>query len=374
MGRAHEVDLFTLSEDASDSGHQAELLKHCRKVTVAAVNPLLGRIRAVPYLLTQTPLTVPCFRSAELHRKVRSALATQSYDRIFVYSSSMAQYVEQVEGIPILMDLVDVDSNKWWQYAGFSCFPFSAVYRREARCLRNAEREICEKAACVVVTTHREAALVREIASRANVHVVPNVVDTEYFHPSRVGPDPRPPVLIFTGDMSYFPNEEAVSFFARKVLPLVRRSVPEARFMIVGRNPGRGVQRLRSMPGVEVTGFVPDVRTYLAGAAIAVAPFSIAAGIQNKILEAMASGLPVVGTSRAAQGLIPSVAAGVEIGDSEFELAERVVALLRDPALMRRKGLDCRERVASSYNWDDALNQLLQLVQSPAGQSGRVAV
>jgi glycosyltransferase involved in cell wall biosynthesis len=168
--------------------------------------------------------------------------------------------------------------------------------------------------------------------------------------------------------MSYFPNQEAVSYFARKVLPLVRESVPDARFLIVGRNPDRNVLQLQRVDGVEVTGFVPDVRAYLARAHVAVAPFSIAAGIQNKILEAMAYGLPVVATSRTAQGLSPRVAEIVNTGDTADEMAAKTVLLLRDSELAWRKGLEGRRRVNEEYRWDKSLDYLLQLVEKPANR------
>jgi sugar transferase (PEP-CTERM/EpsH1 system associated) len=261
--------------------------------------------------------------------------------------------------------LVDVDSDKWTQYAGFTKFPFSAVYRREGRTLQEYERKVCEKAACVVVTTAREAELMRRISPGARVHVAPNGVDTEYFNPSAVPAEGGEPGVIFTGDMSYFPNEEAVTYFTHKVLPLIRQEVAGVRFWIVGRNPGPKVQALRNFKGVEVTGFVPDVRTYLAKARVAVAPFSIAAGIQNKILEAMAFGLPVVATSRAAQGLSSGVAELVETGDTAEEMAAKTVLLLRDVGVRTRKSVEGRRRVSVEYRWDRALDQLLELLEDP---------
>jgi glycosyltransferase involved in cell wall biosynthesis len=195
--------------------------------------------------------------------------------------------------------------------------------------------------------------------------VVPNGVDTAYFDPAVVPPDRTVPTVIFTGDMSYFPNQEAVNYFARKVLPLIRGSHPEARFLIVGRNPSRDVLQLQRIDGVEVTGFVPDVRTYLAKAHVAVAPFTIAAGIQNKILEAMAYGLPVVASSRTAQGLSARVADMVDTGDTAEEMASKIVLLLRDFDLVRRKGVEGRLRVAEEYRWEDSLDQLLQVLYNP---------
>jgi sugar transferase (PEP-CTERM/EpsH1 system associated) len=277
----------------------------------------------------------------------------------------MAQYLKGVEGIPTVIDLVDVDSDKWTQYAGFSGFPFSAIYRREGRALQRYEREIASRSSSVVVTTEREAQLMRQISASTAVHVVPNGVDTNYFDPAAVPREATVPTVIFTGDMSYFPNQEAVIFFAREVLPLIRKSVAGTRFLIVGRNPDKKVMELRAIHGVEVTGFVPDVRTYLAKAHVAVAPFTIAAGIQNKILEAMAYGLPVVATSRTRRGLSPEVADLVAMGDSAQELSVETIALLKDAQLAGRRGAEGRLRVKAIYRWEASLHHLLQLVENP---------
>jgi polysaccharide biosynthesis protein PslH len=177
------------------------------------------------------------------------------------------------------------------------------------------------------------------------------------------------PAVVFTGDMSYFPNEEAVIFFARDVLPVIRRTIPGTQFLIVGRNPGANVLRLRSDPGIEVTGFVPDIRTYLAQAQVAVAPFSIAAGIQNKILEAMAFSLPVVATPRAVQGLEADVAEIVETADSANALAEKIVPFLRDRELARRVGAESRRRVGLHYNWTTCLGHFMDLLENPTRPS-----
>ncbi len=365
MAERHEVDLFTLADRPEDMACQEALRQYCKSVAVALINPTAARLKALPYLLTRTALTLPYFYSGELAAAVGRALRARSYDRIFVYCSAMAQYVKGVEGIPTVIDLVDVDSDKWTQYAGFSGFPFSGIYRREGRELQRYEREIAGRSSSVVVTTEREAQLMRVISPSTAVHVVPNGVDTNYFDPGTAPREATVPTVIFTGDMSYFPNQEAVIFFAREVLPLIRRSVEGARFLIVGRNPGKKVVELREIGGVEVTGFVPDVRTYLAKAHVAVAPFKIAAGIQNKILEAMAYELPVVATSRTRRGLSPEVADLVAMGDTAQELCAETVALLKDPHLAARRGIEGRRRVKAVYRWEVSLHHLLQLVENP---------
>ena len=360
----HEVDLFTLADDPQDLAHRPALLQYCRNVTVAPLNARLARLRSLPYLFTRTPLTVPYFHSEELDREIRAAMTRSTYDRIFAYCSPMAQYVEPEMQIPLLMDFVDMDSDKWTQYARFARFPFSAVYRREGRCLREYERQACRRACCVLVTTEREAGLAREIAGDTVVHVLPNGVDGEYFSPPAAVPDS--PAVVFTGDMSYFPNEQAAVQFARTVLPLVRRSEPDVRFLVVGRNPGPKVKELGAIPGVEVTGFVPDVRTYLARARVSVAPFSIAAGIPNKILEAMAFGLPVVATSRALQGLSGTVREAIETAEEPEDMAAAVVRLLQNRVQARSKGLEGRIRVIEEHDWNQMAHRLLELIEAPA--------
>ena len=364
IAKRHEVALFTLADDPADFERGPAALRGiCRQVTVARVNPRLARLRSLPYLFTSTPLTIPYFGSEELRARIRQAVVERSYDLVFVYCSAMAQYLEPARGIPVVTDLVDVDSDKWAQYAAFARFPMSAVYRREARTMREYERRVCEQSSTVVVTTEREAQLLRQISPAASVHVMPNGVDTDFFKPVEGGPGDGVPVIGFVGDMAYFPNQDAVTFFAHKVLPLIRTAAPDARFLIVGRNPGPAVRDLAKIDGIEVTGFVPDVRPHLARMWISVAPFGIAAGIQNKILEAMSSGIPVVATPRAAQGLTRDAAAAVQIADGPREIASRTVELLRDRQFAREKGRESRRRVAADYSWDRSLHALLQILE-----------
>ncbi len=272
-----------------------------------------------------------------------------------------------------------MDSEKWAQYAEAALFPASLIYRVECRRLREHERGALARAAYSIVTTEREARLACKIAGdrTARIQVIPNGVDADFFRPREGGAAAAGPAIVFTGDMRYFPNVEAVRRFALRVFPRIRREVPDAEFWIVGRSPVAAVRRLAKEPGVEVTGYVPDTRVYLARARVAVAPFTIAAGIQNKVLEAMASGLPVVATRKVLESLTPAVAGVARCGDSPEELAAEVIDLLRDPRLAGEIGAEGRRRVIRDYDWGLSGEALLRLVGAAAPgirtRNGRLA-
>jgi sugar transferase (PEP-CTERM/EpsH1 system associated) len=360
--RGHEVDLFTLADDTADLAHTKSLRSYCRQVTVRPINRMLARIRSAGYLLTRHPLTLSYFYSADLDTAFEASMRNTDYDRIFIYCSAMAQYVRRPGGIPVITDLVDVDSDKWRQYAEYASFPMSRVYAREADRLAEYERSVCLQSTVTLVTTEREARLLKAICDSSRIRVMRNGVGPE----SRAGAErAAEPTVIFSGDMAYFPNAQAVDYFARQVLPAVRRLVPDTRFVIAGRNPHRMVRRLASIPGVEITGTVPDIDPYLRKASVSVAPFLISAGIPNKILEALNSGLPVVATSRAAQGLTEDVARAIAIADTAETMASTIAILLRSPDLARRAGDEGRRCVAAAYSWDRSLTEFLDLIENP---------
>jgi sugar transferase (PEP-CTERM/EpsH1 system associated) len=228
----------------------------------------------------------------------------------------------------------------------------SALYAIEAERLARYEARVANDVDATIFVSQAEADIVARRAPGRALTVLPMGIDLDNFRPA---PDPervREPRIVFTGVMGYYPNVDAVSYFAHEVLPLVRAAVAEARFVIVGRDPVRAVRRLAKLPGVVVTGTVPDVRPYLADAMVAVAPFRIARGVQSKVLEAMASGLPVVGTSIAFQGLQAREEDGVRMADTPDALAAAVIALLRDAGERHARGLRTRAYVERHHHWE----------------------
>ena len=361
---AHTVHVACLIDDPRDFPAVAGLREHCASLDHVLLAKRRARLLAAGALLGRSPLSVAGFGSRALARKIDARLRTTPIDRIFVYSSQMAQYVSGVSHIPRVIDFVDVDSDKWRLYAEHHRFPLSWVYRLESRRLAAYEERVARSFDGSILVTEREARLLRRRVPDHPISVVANGVDLEYWKP---GPPraPAEPVLVFTGVMNYLPNVDAVEFFCREVLPIVAREEPRVRFFVVGRNPSRRVQAL-GQSNVVITGEVPDVRPYLAQAAVAVAPMRISRGVQNKILEAMAAGLPVVTTTEAIGGTEATAGDGVRVADAPGEFAARVLELLRDDALRADCARRARQYVERCHSWQRHGSEVERLLREVA--------
>jgi len=258
--------------------------------------------------------------------------------------------------VPKIMDFVDMDSQKWLEFAGFKRWPLSWVYRLEGWKLRRLERACANGFDASTVATPAELEILQAMDAGRPSAFFPNGVDLDFFAPNpKTVSDPN--VIAFLGRMDYFPNEEAVTFFVNEVLPLIRRHVPDARFRIVGAAPTPRVRALAAVDGVEVTGKVADVREYVRDAAVTVAPLRIARGTQNKILESMAMGVPVVTTTSAMKGVDAVSGEHLLAADGARATADAVTALLQDPAERARLAKAGRQRVADRHAWGPALDR-----------------
>lgn len=373
LARRHEVHLACLADQGVDEEHVAFLLQRCASVDVVYRSPRAAGLLALAALFTGRPLSVAAFGSRELRRLVGERLRANRPDLIFAYSSAMAQYAEAGSGLPRAIDFVDADSEKWLTYGRVRAFPQSTLYAIEAGRLARYEGRVATEFDASFFVSSAEAAIVQRRTSRRDLRVLPMGVDLDYFQPVADPPSPRAPRIVFTGVMGYYPNVDAASYYAREVLPLIRERVPEARFVVVGRSPSADVRRLANLPGVEVTGTVPDVRPFFAEAAMAVAPFRIARGVQSKVLEAMASGLPVVGTRVAFQGLGAGEADGVRMADTPETLARECVTILADAPLQRTLGEAARRYVERHHHWErlgEQLDGILSALVSPTPRRG----
>jgi sugar transferase (PEP-CTERM/EpsH1 system associated) len=265
-----------------------------------------------------------------------------------------------------VLDMVDVDSDKWTQYAPTQRWPLSWVYAREGRKLAEWEARVAQDFDATLLVSADEAALLQQRVphERHKIGAFENGVDADYFSPARDYPNPYPSAVtgvVFTGAMDYWPNVDAVSWFADRVFPAVRDAVPTAQFTIVGSRPTADVMALARQPGVVVTGSVPDVRPWLAHAACAVAPLRIARGVQNKVLEAMAMARPVVASAQAAEGIRAEAGRDFVLAQGEAEFARAVVVQLQSPA----SAAPARECVLAHYDWARNLSAIDPLFDAP---------
>jgi sugar transferase (PEP-CTERM/EpsH1 system associated) len=280
----------------------------------------------------------------------------------------MAQYALETRRSRILVDFVDVDSEKWAAYAATKRFPFRQIYGREACQLLRFDRAVAAKANTSIFVSEAEADLfrVRAPESREKVVAISNGVDFTYFSPENAGEKPHfpeGPNIVFTGQMDYWPNVDAVVWFSDSVLPTIREKFPGATFYIVGAHPSAAVQALASRPGIVVTGRVSDVRPYIAHADVVVAPLRIGRGIQNKVLEGMAMARPVVATPQALEGIDARPGSHVLLAkdiDGFISCVERIL----DPLLAKAVGVAARERVLQRYDWSNSLAKYDRLLRS----------
>jgi sugar transferase (PEP-CTERM/EpsH1 system associated) len=304
----YRVYLGTFIDDPSDWRHLPAVEAVCAGVCVRPLQPWRTRWRALTSLARGEALTVGVYRDRDMRRWVEGVLANQRPEVAVCFSSGVAHFVLPHDRLRRIMDFVDVDSDKWSQYASAHRGLAGMIYRREARCLTNWERAIAEQFDASIFVSEPEAGFFRKQVPTAagKVHGIPNGVDAEYWDPQRDYSSPYRPgerAVVFVGAMDYRPNVDAVDWFARTVWPRILGQRPEARFYIVGRKPTAAVRALGELPGIVVTGPVEDVRPYVAHAHAVTAPLRIARGIQNKVLEALAMEKVVLATPEAWEGI-----------------------------------------------------------------------
>lgn len=395
----HELHLGFLVDDSGDLRHVDALRPHCASLEYAVIHPGWRKLMSLRHLLTRSALSVPYFHHPALQRAIDARLRETAMDAVICFSSPMAEYVFRSKALKaalagvngagaadsgatgrprLIMDFVDVDSEKWRAYAQRKALPLKPIFAREARRLREYEQKVAAAFDWSVFVTEREARLFRTFCPQARTAVVPNGVDWEHFVRSggarmerwKAGHGPVSsaslpgPSIVFMGAMDYYPNEDGVLWFAEEVYPLIKRELPGARFTILGPRPSERLRRLeRRYDGISVTGYVPDVRPYLRDADVFVAPLRIARGVQNKVLEAMAAGVPVVARPEAADGVGGHESClRVEAGPVGF--ASAVCDIWRDRELARRLVGNAQKLIRGNYSWERSLASLEVLLDT----------
>ncbi len=366
LAHRYRVVLGSFIDDPLDWQHVDKLRALCAEVHVEPIVPWSRRMRSAGAFFTGEALALPYFRSRALDVWVKNIVRRERIERAFIFSSPMAQYVLDLPRLRSVVDFVDLDSAKWGDYSRQRGWPISAVYQLEARRLLAFEKLVAARVDASLFVTREEARLLTDVAPECanRIVTIENGVDSEYFSPAHDLASPfsgSEHPIVFTGSMDYWPNVDAVVWFARQVLPRIRLHDAAARFHIVGMNPHRTVRALASDAAVSVTGRVDDVRPYVRHARAVVAPLRVARGIQNKVLEAMAMGRPVVVTSATAAALTARPGVELEIADDAAAFAAKVLAIM-DPAAGEAMGRLARARILADYTWTSRYARLDELV------------
>lgn len=360
LAQKHDVTVASLVRSRAEAQDGEGLSRYCKNYEMVPVRAPIQVARMVARLPTSTPSSFGFFYSAELASRIRTLLARERFDLIFVHCSSVARYVERVNDTPKILDFGDMDSQKWREYARYKSFPFSAGFWLEACKLEREERRLASCFDLCTATTRAEWQTLESYNTGAATDWFPNGVDNTYFTPSGVAYDPN--TVCFVGRMDYYPNQECMFDFCRYVWPLVKQRRQNAKLLIVGADPTPAVKKLEELAGVTVTGSVPDVRPFLERSALMIAPLNIARGTQNKILEAMAAGVPVVTSSVAAGGVDASANQHLLVANTHQEQAAAVLHVMDNPGERERLATAGRTCMLERHEWSQSMIRLDDII------------
>jgi len=367
-----DVHVVSLVHDRAEAAEADTLRRMGVRVSIAPVPRVRNLARAAVELGTSRPLTHILLHSPQMQAAVRRATADWRPDVVLAYCSGVAPaaLAPPLDDVPLVLDMVDVDSAKWAAFGEAASFPRSWIFRREARCLAAFEQHAVAAARSVVVVNERERETLLRLAPDAGVVVAPNGVDVDALSPRDLPMTGER--VIFAAVFNYAPNADGAIWFAREVWPRVREARRSARLTLAGASPTRAVRRLAEADeSIEVTGSVKDIRPFLWRSAVSVAPIFQARGVQNKVLEAAAAGLPAVVTRPVWEGLPQEVLPACRMAESAERFAAEIVRLLAlSPTDRRRRAARAR---LSGLAWPARLAPLVEEIESAAGAQTAVA-
>ncbi len=364
----YRIHLGCVVDDPADMAHVDHLKMVCASVGAFPIDKRTQKFKALLKMRPGRPLMPDFYYEPKLQAWVDETMAAIPMDVVYIYSVAMAPYALDKPHPCKILDAQDIDSEKWAEYGEKAKFPMRLIWQREARTLLAYERKAAAACKWSFFVSEPEASRFRELApeSAAKTVAVECGVDLARFSPDDVyeWPFGEPgPNLVFTGNMDYWPNADAAIWFAREVMPLLRATQPDIRFWAVGANPGPDVLALADLPGVQVTGRVEDVRPYVAHAAVSVAPLRIARGIQNKVLEGMAMGKPVIASPAAFEGVRATAGTELLVADGAAEFVVKINEVLAGGHA--GLGAAARGAMERGYAWSAVLSGLDRYLETP---------
>lgn len=374
LAATHEIHLAFMVDNKEDRKNIKPLKKFSKNIFYETISPKTKKVTSTfQALLTCQPVSIPYFYSRALQHKIDNFLDNNPIDTVFCFSSPTAEYLYRsrhydntIKNACKIMDFVDVDSHKWRQYAATNMQPLRWLYTREARLLLQYEKKIADSFQHTLLVSEAEKKLLNQYFPTSNTTAIGNGVDLQHFSPvsnidavnNRTAERPRSYTIVFTGAMDYWPNIDGVKWFANDIFPIIRENIPGIQFQIVGSNPSPEVKALEKIEGVSVTGFVTDIREYIAAAEVCVIPLRIARGIQNKVLEAMSMGKAVVCSPEAMEGIAAVPGKDLVTAEDSTSFAQAVIQLLKNKNLQQTLEHKARICMEKNYSWPAKLANL----------------
>ncbi len=361
LNQNHEVHVASLARTPDEAEAGEGIAPHCTSFQVREVSSLGAWARMLLRAPTPGPSSMGYFYSAELARDIEQLVARHDFDLMFVHCAFVAPYLAKIKGPHKILDFGDMDSQKWLTYARFKNPLVAPLYWYEGKKMEAAEKALAKQFSLCTCTTRAELDTLQSYGTGTPSDWFPNGVDLEFFHPVEEAYDPEE--ICFVGRMDYYPNIQAMQKFVENTLPLIHAKRPQAKLSIVGASPGPGIHALAKTQGVTVTGTVPDTRPYIANAALCVAPLEIARGTQNKILESLAMGVPVVTSPQGAGGVDAMGGEHFVVADGPEATADAVLRLLGDPAERQRFAKAGRARMETHHSWANSMARLDNIIE-----------
>jgi polysaccharide biosynthesis protein PslH len=361
LAQNNSVTVATLAHTEQELSQGSGLKEFCHEVIAEILPSRIRWLQALKALGSSVPSSVAYFHSVALQRRIDQKLREEEFDIIFVFCAFMAQYVLEWRRGYQLLDYGDIDSAKWRDYARYKSVPVSWGYAWESVKLRKYERRIAQHFHHCTVISQGELEEFQQFKVGIPCTIVPNGVDTEYFFyagESLSGAS----TIVFVGRMDYFPNVDGIKYFVTEILPLIRQKLPEVELRIIGSNPAKSVRNLAKISNVSITGYVPDVRSYLKDAVVAIAPLRIARGTQNKILEALAMGIPTVATPEAAKGVQSVPGKHFLVAGRPKDFANEIIKVIENATLRNNLAAAGRRQIEQVHTWRCSMEILDRIV------------
>lgn len=360
LSRNHEIDLISFI-NKDEEAHIGEMKKFCRNIYPIPFSPLRGLFNIARNFFSSKPFQASFYESKKIKQTILHCLKKNSYDAILFTLLRMAGNLPENPPSPLIADLIDSMVLNFTRRYEREKPVLKPLIKEEIRRLEKYEKSIVKKAARVLLVSERDIASL----NTHNVSVIPIGIDLDEFHPDTLKKEKDK--IIFTGNLHYFPNVDAVRYFILDILPLIVREIPEAYFEAAGINPSRKIMTLSRRPGVKIAGYVPDMADFINTGAVYVCPVRCGSGMQIKLLEAMACGVPVVSTSYAAEGIKAIPGVHFLRADTKEEFADKTIRLIGDSELREKIASKALQLIEEHYTWE-AVGELFE--QTLLGVSG----